>query len=82
MSTKYNCTRRICEWSFVGQLALHDHRQLRTHSLGASEVKPDPIGFARPVHHMVLTYASPLLRTTADGTIGRPNHRSLAHSFR
>jgi len=82
MSTKYDCTRRIREWCFVGRLALHDHRQLRAHSLGASEVKPDPIGFGRPVHHMVLTYASPLVRTTKDGKIGRPNHRSLAYSFR
>jgi len=33
VSTKHNSTRGICEWSFVGRLALHDHRQLRRHSL-------------------------------------------------
>jgi hypothetical protein len=33
VSTEHDGTRRICERSFVGRLALHDHRQLRTHSL-------------------------------------------------
>jgi len=33
VSTEYNCARRIGECSFVSCLALHDHRQLRMHSL-------------------------------------------------
>jgi hypothetical protein len=64
MSTQYKSTRGIYEWRFVGQLALHDHGQLRPHALGASEVKPDPIVFASPVHHILLTYNSPPVRPT------------------
>lgn len=33
MSAKYDSARRIREWDFVPRLALHDHRQLRIHSL-------------------------------------------------
>jgi hypothetical protein len=33
VSTKHNSTRGICEWSIVGRLALHDHRQLRKDAL-------------------------------------------------
>jgi hypothetical protein len=60
MSTKYDSARVICEWSPIGRLALHDHWQLRRHSLRAPEVKLGPIGFAPPVHHrLILAYASP-----------------------
>lgn len=45
VSTKHDSTRGIYEWSFVGQLALHDHRQLRMHSLRAPEDGPNLIGF-------------------------------------
>ena len=65
VSTKHDSARGIYEWSFVGQRALRDHRQLRRHSLGApAKVKTNAMGFGGPVHHMVLTYTGPLARTT------------------
>ena len=64
VSAKHDSTRGIYEWSFVGQLAFHDHGQLRTHSLGAPEVNPDPIAFGWPLYHILLAYASPLVRPT------------------
>jgi hypothetical protein len=33
VSTKHDSARGIYKWSFVGQRALRDHRQLRRHSL-------------------------------------------------
>jgi hypothetical protein len=33
MSTKYDSARVICEWNPIDRLALHDHWQLRRHSL-------------------------------------------------
>jgi hypothetical protein len=75
VSTKHDSTRGIYEWSFVDQLALHDHWQLRTHSLRAPEVEPDLIGFGHPVHHIVLTYSSQSDCRTIE------NHTSGLHLF-
>jgi len=52
VSTENDSARGICEWTFVGQFTVHDHRQLRKHPLGAPAVEPNLSAFSRPVHHI------------------------------